>query len=137
MLVAFIVVAAAILAAVVIAVRRPEPVLLDHDQPRPLDALFEPATVEDLAPVAHEGAVEGWSPAEEVRQTWILDGDPFTADLTDIDLDGAPLYAALVRVTGVDLGWMTESFTATWSRSRTDLDRLGETQPLPLIEVPA
>jgi hypothetical protein len=119
--VALIVVAAAVLAAVVIAVRRPEPVLLDHDEPQPHDALFVPAA-EERVPVEHEGATEGWSPAEAVRRTWHLDGDPFTADLGDIDLDGAPEFAAMVRRTGIDLGWQTSSFTDWWLRMDTDAE---------------
>jgi hypothetical protein len=101
-------------------------------EPTPLDQILPPA--DDPVPVAHEGATEGWSPAADVRRSWVLPGDPFTADLTDIDLDGAPEYAAMVRRTGVDLGWMSESFTAWWSSLGKEVER---TQALPRIEVPA
>ncbi len=107
----------------------------DDTAPGRLDDVL-PAT--EPEPVEHQGADERWSPAAAVARE-IPAGDPFTRELTDIELDGAPLFAEVwrSRERETDLDWTPPTFTAEWSRLGKDLDRLGQTQPLPRIEVPA
>lgn len=83
----------------------------DDDTSR-LDDVLPTVAESPAEPVVHEGATEEWKPRREFAA--LLPGDPFTADLNGIDLDGAPEYAAMVRRTGLDIGWMPESFTGWW-----------------------
>jgi len=120
-----IIAAAAIIVTFILWIRRPEPVLLDHDEPGPLDAL--------LTPVEHHGADEGWSPAADVRDS----GDPFTRGLSEIELREPLLFDEIAAAYPVRLDWQPPDFTSEWETLGTVLDQLGATQPLPRIEVAA
>lgn len=64
-------------------------------------------------------------------------GDPLERELSDIELADALLFEEIAAAHPVRLDWRPPSFTQEWSTLGAVLAEMGETQPLPRIEVAA
>jgi hypothetical protein len=119
-----VLIAAGTAAAAVAAYRR------EHRTERPGVRVYDESTpLAELLTVEHEGADEGWSPAEDVTPT----GNPLERDYSEIELIEPLLFEEIASAYPVRLDWQPPSFTQGWEAIGERLADMGDTQALPAV----